>query len=285
MTKYLRKPEWIRIQLAAGNKQTKIKKLLHAGSHVTVCEEANCPNRSECYGCGTATFMIMGDICTRNCKFCNVTHGKPKPLIENEPERLAKTIAAMKLKYVVITSVDRDDLVDGGASHYVATIKAIRQHNPITKIEILTPDFKNCMEQALDILAEVPADVFNHNVEVIPRLFKKITPSCDYQQSLNLLLKHKERLPQILTKSGLMVGLGETDEEVEKVLIDLRAHKVDMLTIGQYLQPSHKHVPVERYVTPEKFTEFARLARNMGFSRIASGPMVRSSYHAEKQAL
>jgi len=283
MTKILRKPEWIRVQLAAGNKGTKINKILRAGDHVTVCEEANCPNRAECYGCGTATFMIMGDMCTRNCKFCNVAHGKPRPLDLDEPKRLAETIAKMKLKYVVITSVDRDDLIDGGAGHYAATIKMVRQKTPDTKVEILTPDFYNCMQQALNIFAENPADVFNHNLETVPRLFKNITPSCDYQSSLNLLLEHKKRLPQVPTKSGLMVGLGETDEEIEKVLVDLRDHQVDMLTIGQYLQPSQRHVAVERYVTPEKFTEFARLARQIGFMHVASGPMVRSSYHAERQ--
>jgi lipoic acid synthetase len=227
--------------------------------------------------------MIMGDVCTRNCKFCNVTHGAPSPLDSKEPEKLAQSIFDMKLKYVVITSVDRDDLKDGGANHYVKTIKAIRVKNPATKIEILTPDFRGCMERALEILAQNPADVFNHNLETVPRLFKTITPSCDYQASLNLLREHKKRLPDVPTKSGLMVGLGETDEEVEEVLKDLRVHQVDMLTIGQYLQPSYQHAKVQRYVTPEKFTEFARHARAMGFARVASGPMVRSSYHAEKQ--
>lgn len=283
MTKILRKPEWIRVQLAAGNKRNKVEKILRAGDHVTVCEEANCPNRSECYGCGTATFMIMGDVCTRNCKFCNVAHGKPLPLDPDEPIKLAQTIAKMKLKYVVITSVDRDDLSDGGASHYAKTIKAIREKNPATKVEILTPDFRGNMERALEILSKNPADVFNHNLETVSRLFKIITPSCDYQVSLNLLLEHKKRMPSIPTKSGLMVGLGETDEEVEEVLKDLRTHQVDMLTIGQYLQPSYQHAPVKRYVTPEKFAEFARYARAMGFTRTACGPMVRSSYHAEMQ--
>lgn len=283
MTKILRKPEWIRVQLAAGNKKNKVEKILRAGSHVTVCEEANCPNRAECYGCGTATFMIMGDVCTRNCKFCNVEHGVPNPLDPKEPVKLAQTIAAMKLKYAVITSVDRDDLSDGGAAHYAATIKAIRTKNPDTKIEILTPDFRNCMEKALEIFAKNPADIFNHNLEIVPRLFKKITPGCDYQTSLNLLREHKKLLPNIPTKSGLMVGLGETDEEIGEVLKDLRVHKVDMLTIGQYLQPSYKHAPVKRYVTPEKFSEFACQARAMGFTRVVSGPMVRSSYHAEMQ--
>jgi lipoic acid synthetase len=281
--KPLRKPEWIRVQLAAGNKGEKVNKILREGDHVTVCEEANCPNRAECYGCGTATFMIMGDVCTRNCKFCNVAHGKPQPLDINEPNKLAATVAMMKLKYVVVTSVDRDDLSDGGAAHYAATIKAVREKNPETKIEILTPDFRGCMQTALEILSENPADVFNHNLETVPRLFKAITPSCDYQSSLNLLCEHKKLLPNVPTKSGLMVGLGETDEEVLEVLKNLRAHEVDMLTIGQYLQPSHKHVPVERYVTPEKFAEFKQLALKMGFKRVASGPMVRSSYHAEIQ--
>lgn len=278
--KILRKPEWIRVPLAAGSKGAKVTKLLRAGQHVTVCEEAHCPNRAECYGCGTATFMIMGDVCTRNCKFCNVAHGKPKVLDANESHRLAETIVAMQLKYVVITSVDRDDLADGGASHYVACIKAIRARNPEIKIEILTPDFAGCMDEALDILETNPADVFNHNLETVPRLFKTITPSCNYQQSLKLLGEHKKRLPQVPTKSGLMVGLDETDAEIEQVLRDLREHNVDILTLGQYLQPSYEHTPVARYVTPQQFTAFATLAKNMGFAKVASGPMIRSSYHA-----
>jgi len=281
--KPLRKPDWIRIHLSAANKGSKVKSLLRKGQHTTVCEEAACPNRSECYGCGTATFLIMGDTCTRNCKFCNVKHGKPNPLDPNEPETLAKTIAEMKLKYVVITSVDRDDLSDGGANHYTTCIKAIRKHNPDIKVEILTPDFSGCMDDALDILTKTPADVFNHNLETIPRLFKTITPSCNYELSLKLLQEHKKRLPNVLTKSGLMVGLGETNKEIETVLKDLRAHDVDMLTIGQYLQPSINNLPVERYVTPEEFKQFALLAKKLGFIHVASAPMVRSSYHADRQ--
>lgn len=285
LKKPLRKPEWIRTQLSVSEKRSKVAKLLREGKHVTVCEEANCPNRAECYGCGTATFMIMGDLCTRNCKFCNVSHGKPTPLDSKEPERLAETVTNMNLRYVVITSVGRDDLDDKGASHFAACIKAVREKNSETKIEILTPDFYGCVNEAFDVLAEYPPDVFNHNLETVPRLFQTITPSCNYKASLALLNEHKKRFPNIPTKSGIMVGLGETDDEVESVLVDLRSNYVDMITIGQYLQPSKEHMLVERYVTPQQFSKYASLARKMGFRRVASGPMVRSSYRAEMQAV
>ena len=281
--KQTRKPDWIRIQLPANNKMNKIKRMLRTYHHVTVCEEAACPNQSECFSCGTATFMIMGDLCTRRCKFCNVKHGKPNSLDPKEPENLAKTIVDMGLKYTVITSVDRDDLSDGGASHFAACIRAIRQINSNIKIEILTPDFRGCLKRALDAFKDNLPDVFNHNIETAPSLFTKICPSADYALSLTLLKTHKEHFPNIPTKSGMMLGLGETNEEIESVMTDLRAHKVDRLTFGQYLQPSKHHLPVDQYVTPEKFNEFAVLAKKMGFSHVASGPLVRSSYHAEKQ--
>lgn len=283
MTKMLRKPSWIRSQLPSKDKIGKVEHLLRENSLVTVCEEAACPNRGECFGCGTATFMLMGNICTRNCKFCNVQHGKPESLDNSEPEKLAETVKRMKLQFVVLTSVDRDDLPDGGASHFAACVKAIREHNPEVKIEILTPDFRGCQQEALDILATAPADVFNHNIETVPRLYATICPSADYRLSLDLLQAHKQRFPEIPTKTGLMLGLGETDEEIMEVLQDLRDHQVDNLTLGQYLQPTIKHLPVERYVTPEQFDEFANLAKSMGFSHVASGPLVRSSYHAAEQ--
>ncbi len=280
--KNLKKPDWIRVKHADNVQSRKVKSLLHAGHHVTVCDEALCPNRAECFARGTATFMIMGDICTRRCDFCNVKHGKPDALNLKEPDVLANTIADMKLKYVVITSVDRDDLDDGGAKHYVECIKAIRKYNPSIKIEVLTPDFQRCMENALDVFSECLPDVFSHNVETVPSLYKSICPGCDYLKSLKLLQTFKQRFPEIPTKSGMMLGLGETDDEIIAVLDDLRDHQVDLLTLGQYLQPSKNHAPVRRYLTPEEFNEFKKQAELMGFSSVMSGPMVRSSYYADK---
>ncbi len=279
--KPLRKPEWIRSKLLSIDAMVKTKKLLHKSQLTTVCDEAACPNRSECFSRGTATFMIMGDICTRNCRFCNVTCGKPQPLDINEPHTLAQTITAMQLKYVVITCVCRDDLHDGGAMHFVECIKAIRSANPNIKIEILAPDFHKHVKEALEILALSPPDVFGHNIETVPRLYKEITPSRNYSDSLKLLAEHKSSFPNIPTKSGIMVGLGERDQEIIEVLQDLRSHLVDYLTIGQYLQPNKMKISVARYVTPEKFAEFAKLAKELGFTKIASGPMVRSSYYAD----
>lgn len=281
---YLRKPDWIRVRLPSGSNVLRMKKLLRAKHHATVCEEAACPNLGECFNCGTATFLIMGDICTRACRFCNVTHGRPKQLDLNEPENLAKTIRTMKLKYAVLTSVDRDDLPDKGAGHYVRCIQAIRKENPNLTLEILTPDFRGYIDEALDQFGASPADVFNHNIETVSRLYSTICPSADYDISLMLLRKHKERFPYIPTKSGIMVGLGETNAEVIAVLKDLRKNKVDWLTIGQYLQPSRKHTPVKRYVTPEEFAQFKKIAFELGFTRAACGPFVRSSYHADAQA-
>jgi lipoyl synthase len=279
----LPKPAWIRKRLASSQVKQQATKEQVAKSHIaTVCEAAGCPNREECFGCGTATFMIMGDICTRNCRFCKVNHGKPLAPNLDEPEKLAQTIKAMQLKYCVITSVDRDDLIDGGAQHFGRCITKIREQNPEIKIEVLTPDFRGCQPEALAIFVKNPADVFGHNIETVARLYPEVCLSANYQLSLELLLNHKKLLPQVPTKSGIMVGLGETDEELEQVMLDLRQHEVDLLTIGQYLQPSHNHLPVARYVTPEKFDEFAKLAKQMGFKEVASGPLVRSSYHAEK---
>jgi lipoic acid synthetase len=282
-SKLLRKPPWIRSQLPSKDKIAKVENLLRINELKTVCEEAACPNRGECFSCGTATFMIMGDICTRNCRFCNVKHGRPLPLDCDEPNKLAQAVNSMGLKYVVITSVTRDDLEDGGASHFAACIKEIRQQNSSIKIEVLTPDFRGCMEQALNIFKQAPPDVFNHNIETVPRLYKKVCPSADYKLSLNLLKEFKNRIPQIPTKSGMMLGLGETDLEIEQVLTDLRRHDVDRLTLGQYLQPTINHLPVDRYVTPQQFGKLAELAKQMGFKHVASGPMVRSSYHAASQ--
>lgn len=276
----LRKPSWIRSQLPSKDKIGKVDKLLRANRLTTVCEEAACPNRGECYNCGTATFLIMGDTCTRNCKFCNVKTGRPNPLDTTEPERVAQTVKLMQLKYVVLTSVDRDDLLDGGAEHFAKCIAEIRKTNPEVKIEILTPDFRGCMDNALDILANNLPDVFNHNIETAPSLYKTICPSANYELSLKLLSNHKKRFANLPTKSGIMVGLGETDDEILQVMQDLRTNKVDRLTIGQYLQPSMQHTPVQRYVTPERFHEFAEIAKEMGFTHVASGPLVRSSYHA-----
>ena len=281
----LKKPDWIRVK--AGSPTTRfyeIKDTLRANKLVTVCEEASCPNIGECFGKGTATFMIMGDKCTRRCPFCDVGHGRPDPLDVNEPENLAKTIAALKLNYVVITSVDRDDLRDGGAGHYVSCIQKTRELSPKTQIEVLVPDFRGRLDKALDVLAEGLPDVMNHNMETVPRLYKEARPGADYAHSLKLLKDFKARFPSIPTKSGLMVGLGETDEEILEVMRDMRAHDIDMLTIGQYLAPSGHHLPVRRYVHPDIFKMFEQKAYEMGFSHAAVGAMVRSSYHADQQA-
>ncbi|MEX8499362.1 lipoyl synthase [Leptothrix ochracea] len=281
----LKKPDWIRVK--AGSPSTRfyeIKQILREHKLHSVCEEASCPNIGECFGSGTATFMIMGDKCTRRCPFCDVGHGRPDPLDANEPENLAKTIAALKLKYVVITSVDRDDLRDGGAAHFVACIQRIRELSPQTRIEILVPDFRGRDERALEILKAAPPDVMNHNLETAPRLYKEARPGSDYAFSLNLLKKFKALHPDVPTKSGLMVGLGETDEEILDVMRDMRAHGIDMLTIGQYLAPSGHHLPVRRYVHPDTFKMFEAEAQAMGFSKATVGALVRSSYHADEQA-
>ena len=281
----LKKPDWIRVK--AGSPTTRfyeIKDILRINKLVTVCEEASCPNIGECFGKGTATFMIMGDKCTRRCPFCDVGHGRPDPLDANEPENLARTIAALKLKYVVITSVDRDDLRDGGAGHFVACIERTRALSPETQIEVLVPDFRGRDDRALEILKAAPPDVMNHNLETVPRLYREARPGSDYAFSLNLLKKFKELFPHVPTKSGLMVGLGETDEEILQVMRDMREHRIDMLTIGQYLAPSTSHLPVRRYVHPDTFKMFEAEAYKMGFSHAAVGAMVRSSYHADVQA-
>jgi len=281
----LKKPDWIRVK--AGSPSTRfyeIKDILRANKLVTVCEEASCPNIGECFGKGTATFMIMGDKCTRRCPFCDVGHGRPDPLDVNEPENLAKTIAALKLNYVVITSVDRDDLRDGGSQHFVDCISRTRELSPHTQIEILVPDFRGRDDRALEILKAAPPDVMNHNMETVPRLYKEARPGSDYAFSLNLLKKFKQLFPTVPTKSGLMVGLGETDEEILAVMQDMRDHQIDMLTIGQYLAPSSSHIPVRRYVHPDTFKMFEEKAYAMGFKHAAVGAMVRSSYHADQQA-
>ena len=280
----LRKPSWIRVRSSNSENYYEVKRLLREHKLHTVCEEASCPNIGECFGKGTATFMILGDLCTRRCPFCDVAHGRPKPPDPGEPMHLAQSIAAMKLRYVVITSVDRDDLRDGGAQHFADCIQAIRTHAPHTKIETLVPDFRGRLEIALEKLAACPPDVLNHNLETVPRLYKQCRPGADYANSLKLLKDFKTQFPHIPTKSGLMLGLGETDEEILQVLRDLREHNVEMLTIGQYLQPSIGHLPVMRYVTPDGFKAFERAALEMGFSHAACGPMVRSSYHADLQA-
>lgn len=280
----LKKPSWIRVRAASSQRYQEIKNTLRAHALHTVCEEAACPNIGECFGKGTATFMIMGDICTRRCPFCDVGHGRPLPLDEGEPKKLAETVAAMALKYVVITSVDRDDLRDGGAAHFAACIKALREKAPETRIEILVPDFRGRLERALEILRQTPPDVMNHNLETVPRLYKQSRPGADYHHSLKLLNEYKKMAPQVITKSGLMVGLGEADEEIIEVMRDMREHNIDMLTIGQYLQPSTGHLPVLRYVTPETFKRFEREAYAMGFKHAAVGALVRSSYHADQQA-
>ncbi|MBV8272215.1 MAG: lipoyl synthase [Cupriavidus sp.] len=281
----LKKPDWIRVKAATGNSRFyEIKDILRANKLVTVCEEASCPNIGECFGKGTATFMIMGDKCTRRCPFCDVGHGRPDPLDVNEPGNLARTIAQLKLNYVVITSVDRDDLRDGGAQHYVDCISQTRELSPNTRIEVLVPDFRGRLDKALDILQACPPDVMNHNMETVPRLYKQARPGADYAHSLKLLQEFKRRNPDVPTKSGLMVGLGETDEEILEVMRDMRAHDIDMLTIGQYLAPSNHHLPVTRYVHPDTFKMFEEEAYKMGFTHAAVGAMVRSSYHADQQA-
>ena len=280
----LRKPPWIRVRAASSPRFLEIKKILREHNLHTVCEEASCPNIGECFGKGTATFMIMGDICTRRCPFCDVGHGRPLPLDADEPVNLAKTIAALSLRYVVITSVDRDDLRDGGAAHFVDCIRAVREQSPQTQIEVLVPDFRGRLERALDVLVAAPPDVMNHNLESVPRLYKQVRPGSDYAHSLRLLREFKAQVPGVPTKSGLMVGLGETDDEIRDVMRDMRAHDIDMITIGQYLQPSKNHLPVLRYVHPDTFAAFEADAYAMGFRHAAIGALVRSSYHADKQA-
>ena len=280
----LRKPDWIRVRLASGGRFHEIKRILREQRLHTVCEEASCPNIGECFGKGTATFMIMGDLCTRRCPFCAVAHGKPLPLDAEEPGHLAHTIAALALKYVVITSVDRDDLRDGGARHFAECIVAVREKSPQTKIEILVPDFRGRLGVALEILGACPPDVMNHNLETVPRLYRQARPGADYAHSLRLLRDFKAAQPNVPTKSGLMLGLGESDAEILQVMRELRENAVDMLTLGQYLQPGPHHLPVTRYVTPQRFVEFELEARAMGFSHAACGPLVRSSYHADQQA-
>lgn len=283
-TEVLRKPSWIRIKASNSDKVAQLKSKLRKNKLYTVCEEASCPNLNECFGKGTATFMIMGDKCTRRCTFCDVGHGRPDPLDENEPINLAKTIKDMGLSYVVITSVDRDDLRDGGALHFANCIAETRALSPDIKIEILVPDFRGRMDKALNNLEEHLPDIFNHNVETVQELYKAVRPGSDYQWSLDLIKNFKVRFPNVPTKSGLMLGLGETNEQIKKVIQDLRDHNCDMLTLGQYLQPSKYHAPVRRYVTPEEFKILGDFAESIGFTNVASGPLVRSSYHADKQA-
>jgi lipoic acid synthetase len=281
----LKKPAWIRVRAPApGSRFHEIKEILRAHRLHTVCEEASCPNIGECFGKGTATFMIMGDKCTRRCPFCDVAHGRPDPLDPDEPANLARTIAALGLAYVVITSVDRDDLRDGGAGHFVACVRAVRERSPRTAIEVLVPDFRGRLERALEVLDAAPPDVMNHNLETVPRLYRQARPGADYAHSLALLREFKRRHPAVPTKSGLMLGLGETDEEILAVMRDLRSNGVEMLTIGQYLAPSAHHLPVRRYAPPEVFAALERAAAEMGFRHAAVGPMVRSSYHADRQA-
>ena len=280
----LRKPVWIRVKSGSGQGYNEVKRLLREHNLNTVCEEASCPNIGECFGKGTATFMILGDVCTRRCPFCDVAHGKPLPPDPKEPEHLAQSIALLGLKYVVITSVDRDDLRDGGAQHFTDCLAAIRASSPNTRLESLVPDFRGRMELALDALSGCLPDVLNHNLETVPRLYSLARPGADYTHSLKLLKEFKSRFPHVMTKSGLMLGLGETDEEVLQVMRDLRSHDVEMLTLGQYLQPSDGHLPVLRYVSPEAFKKFEQAALEMGFSHAACSPMVRSSYFAEEQA-
>lgn len=283
-TEFLKKPDWIRVRMPISPEVTRIKQTLRKHKLASVCEEAQCPNLGECFSGGTATFMIMGEICTRRCPFCDVAHGRPNALDIDEPRQLALAIADMGLKYVVITSVDRDDLKDGGAQHFADCIRETRALMPGIKVETLVPDFRGRMDVALDILVQEAPDVFNHNLESVPSLYRKIRPGSDYQWSLDLLKNYKLRRPDVLTKSGLMLGLGETAEELIQVMKDMREHDIDMITMGQYLQPSRDHLPIDRYVTPEEFDEFGRIAEELGFKAVASGPLVRSSYHADKQA-
>lgn len=280
----LPKPNWIRARAPTGPEVQRLKQVLREHKLHTVCEEAACPNLGECFNHGTATFMIMGEVCTRRCPFCDVAHGRPAPLDEAEPRHLADTVKAMGLRFVVITSVDRDDLRDGGAGHFAECIRLLRQACPQTNVEILVPDFRGRMDRAIETLAATPPDIFNHNLETVPRLYRKARPGADYAGSLRLLQGYKEKCPGVPTKSGLMLGLGEERDELLAVLHDLRNHGCTHLTLGQYLQPSRHHLPVERYVPPDEFAELAAIAADMGFSRVASGPMVRSSYHAEQQA-
>lgn len=279
-----RKPDWLRIRISTDPKVARIKAILRKRKLASVCEEASCPNLSECFAHGTATFMIMGEICTRRCPFCDVAHGKPNPLDPDEPQQLAAAVQEMKLNYVVVTSVDRDDLKDSGAGHFAACIRAVRQSNPKTRLEVLVPDFRGRMDIALGILQQTPPDVFNHNLETVPRLYKQARPGADYSWSLQLLQRYKQLQTEVTTKSGLMLGLGEEISEVEAVMTDLREHNVDMLTLGQYLQPSKDHLPVSRFVHPDEFSQLGEMARELGFSSVASGPLVRSSYHADLQA-
>lgn len=280
----LRKPDWLRVTIGTNSDVQRIKGQLRKHRLASVCEEASCPNLGECFSHGTATFMIMGEICTRRCPFCDVAHGRPNPLNQDEPIELAEAIADMKLRYVVVTSVDRDDLRDGGAQHFANCIRETRNQVPSIQMEILVPDFKGRLDVALDILTKEPPDVFNHNMETVPRLYQVVRPVANYEWSLNLLKSYKARNPEVRTKSGLMVGIGETNEEIIKVMEDLRAHDVEMLTIGQYLQPSKSHLKVERYVTPKEFNNFRDIAAELGFKQAACGPLVRSSYHADMQA-
>jgi len=279
-----RKPAWIKVRAPIGDGVRQVKRLLREQKLTTVCEEASCPNLAECFSHGTATFMIMGELCTRRCPFCDVAHGRPEALDPEEPEHLAQAVARLGLRYVVITSVDRDDLRDGGAGHFAACIAAVRAHSPGTRIETLVPDFRGRMQRALPALVATPPDVFNHNLETVPRLYRRARPGADYAWSLELLQRFKEQSPGVPTKSGLMLGLGEERDEVLAVLADLRAHGCDMLTLGQYLAPSRHHLPVERYWTPEEFQELGDAARALGFRNVASAPLVRSSYHADRQA-
>ncbi len=280
----MRKPPWIRVRIGETRDVARIRGLLRAHGLHTVCEEASCPNLGECFGGGTATFMIMGDICTRRCPFCDVAHGRPLALDPEEPERLARAVARLGLRYVVVTSVDRDDLRDGGAGHFAACVRALRRHNPGLRVEILVPDFRGRMERALERLAEAPPDVFNHNLETVPRLYRRVRPGADYEGSLELIQRFGERHPDVPTKSGLMLGLGESLDEVEVVMRDLRRAGCRMLTLGQYLQPSPAHLPVERFVAPAEFERLRAAGEAMGFAQVASGPLVRSSYHADRQA-
>ena len=280
----IKKPDWIRIKLHTSAKFQDVKAKLRKSSLHTVCEEATCPNIGECFSKGTATFMILGDLCTRRCPFCDVAHGRPNGVDEAEPERLASTIKDMNLKYVVITSVDRDDLRDGGAAHFADCIKAIRSASPNIKVEVLTPDFRGRLDTAIALLSSQLPDVMNHNLETVPRLYKKARPGADYQHSLDLLHNFKKINPRVITKSGVMVGLGESDSEIEEVMRDLKRHEVDMVTIGQYLQPTKGHLPVHRYVHPDQFRRFEEIGLAIGFKHVASGPLVRSSYHADEQA-
>ena len=275
-----KKPDWLRVKLPIGEEYRHVRNLVDKHSLHTICESGNCPNMGECWGAGTATFMILGDLCTRRCPFCDVAHGRPKPPDTAEPLNLATTIAALKLRYVVITSVDRDDLRDGGSRHFADCIRAVRAHSPATRIEVLVPDFRGRLDTALDILSGDPPDVLNHNLETVPRLYKHARPGADYANSLTLLKQFKARVPHVPTKSGLMLGLGETRDEVLSVMRDLAAHGVGILTLGQYLRPSPKHLPIVRYVPPAEFDEFRRAGEAMGFDHVEAGPLVRSSYHA-----